>query len=475
MTKLVYQVFYGEHYLYGEDRFNGTTDELVDHLKEQLKYQDVPHDLNAANVYMVDGRKGKREFQCSLQRAKNGRVVRSNNIEIVEQHPPIVQPETYRVPDRNIGWLSTATEKLMRKAKKLGLGAVGFEIVDTEVLKREDGTVDIFHTIKPLGDAPILDGWKLAATLQHEEAGNVVRAVPGEVLPASFRSTKSVCEHCGTWRYRKETFVVRHEDGRLLQVGRSCLQDFLGGKSPHSLISWASYVMDIDALIQEARDREGGGSYIRPISLLALLEYAAQHTIADGRFIGAAAAREYEMDSTASKALSDMFPPPGYHHIPIVLTSEGEELAASALAWVRELEPTSDYEHNLKVITSKEYVQYKDTNIAASLIGAFKRATEQRKRREQRAAVGANSQHIGTIGKRDIYTAKLEALIGFETDYGYMRIHKFLDAAGNLLVWKTTSNPGIEEGEEVTFKATLKDHDLYDGVKQNVLSRLAVQ
>ena len=66
------------------------------------------------------------------------------------------------------------------------------------------------------------------------------------------------------------------------------------------------------------------------------------------------------------------------------------------------------------------------------------------------------------------------------TDYGDMHIYVFEDDAGNVLVWKTsTIMMFVTENDEQTFKpgdrlrlrATIKDHDEYNNIKQTVLAR----
>jgi len=82
----------------------------------------------------------------------------------------------------------------------------------------------------------------------------------------------------------------------------------------------------------------------------------------------------------------------------------------------------------------------------------------------------AVSKHVGAIKKRQVFEATCMCVISFETAYGVQHVVKLVDDEGNLLVWKT-SNPGgldgedehgrrkfLDQGDRVTFKATVKDH-----------------
>ena len=93
-----------------------------------------------------------------------------------------------------------------------------------------------------------------------------------------------------------------------------------------------------------------------------------------------------------------------------------------------------------------------------------------------RAQEASPSQHIGKIGER----LELELHIDrkFESSFyvhegpwGCRDSYMYLmhDAAGNIFKW--SSGCSYEEGEDVHFKATVKDHVEYKGIPQTVLTR----
>ena len=84
-----------------------------------------------------------------------------------------------------------------------------------------------------------------------------------------------------------------------------------------------------------------------------------------------------------------------------------------------------------------------------------------------------NSEHIGEIGdKIDIEVTHTRTGY-YDTQYGTTWVHNFKDAAGNILVWKTSSCSGFEK-DQLRIKGTIKDHDEYNGVKQTVLTRCKI-
>jgi len=104
---------------------------------------------------------------------------------------------------------------------------------------------------------------------------------------------------------------------------------------------------------------------------------------------------------------------------------------------------------------------------------------------EERAAKLAELEYVGKAGDKIQVEVTLEKEARYETSYGMMSLYRFKDANGNILVWKTSTflcrrkvvdgceySVGIEEGELVTIKATIKEHSEYRSEKQTVLTRV---
>lgn len=104
-----------------------------------------------------------------------------------------------------------------------------------------------------------------------------------------------------------------------------------------------------------------------------------------------------------------------------------------------------------------------------------------------------NSEFVGEIKSR------IERVVTFIGESSYEReaytygwetvyIYKFADEDGNMLVWKTTSHLGyyyeddgweewnpIKPGESIKLRGTVKQHSVYNGIKQTVLNRCIVK
>ncbi len=106
------------------------------------------------------------------------------------------------------------------------------------------GVKEKYYEVKVEGSAPQVAGYKFMATIQHKDAGNIIRTVPGqennEQIRQFYEARPDYCDHCHKRRHRIDTFIVKGEDGRLRQVGRNCLADFIGGQDPKQILWYFS-------------------------------------------------------------------------------------------------------------------------------------------------------------------------------------------------------------------------------------------
>lgn len=91
-------------------------------------------------------------------------------------------------------------------------------------------------------------------------------------------------------------------------------------------------------------------------------------------------------------------------------------------------------------------------------------------RAKARAEEADKSGWIGTVGERRDFSLVIRTVIEMEGQYGYSYLHVMHDDARNVVIYKGTKELG-ERGMRVVVKATVKDHDIRDGVKQTKISR----
>src|SRR5271156_428292 len=110
-----------------------------------------------------------------------------------------------------------------------------------------------------VGETPKYQGWSFQAALQHLDGENITRSLPGVTLDKKFRTRGAVCDHCKYSRRRHETYVLEHEDGRTVQVGSTCISDFLGNDEAFRLAARATYLGAACALAEDGCQNYGLG------------------------------------------------------------------------------------------------------------------------------------------------------------------------------------------------------------------------
>lgn len=396
----------------------------------------------------------------------------------------------YMIPVENLGALSDKIETLNRRARKLGVAEVVTRVLGVHRSERQDVLTGARWVVKHYevevdGVSPSFAGWTFAGTLEHSEVGNVVRQVPGTELPTWFRDTKPVCDHCNLKRQRKDTYIVRHaETGELKQVGHQCVRDFLGHADPKHLAWLASILREIELL-----QSEGSGGGKRLMYGAHFLALAAQCVLSFG-WVSKKASQAYSDASggkgnktpTASLAYKYAFPTPEMRRDGDMLevTQSANKLANDTLEWTLALKDKaqrSDYEHNLIVVASKELIEVRDTGILASAVSAYIRAVEREAEMLRQRATQPVSAHFGTVGKREVYTLKVERVhrMTFEGFHGntVLELYSMLDANGNIAVWRTAEG-ALEVGKTYQLKGTVKAHGEWKGMKQTTLTRCKV-
>lgn len=399
----------------------------------------------------------------------------------------VEEPRIYRIKESRRAAIDAAIEKLRKRAAKVGapMPAINISPLREQTFKDELTAlpeVRRWYEVTIDDPAPLkLAGWTFLGTLDHAtEAGVIVRAVPGVEFPASYRDAKPVCNHCGTSRIRRETFIVEHEDGTRKQVGRNCVADFLG-VDPASLIARLQWNLDLFGMLDD-EDMRGGASDGDGFDLEFFLAVVALCIRKHG-WTSRTVAREHPgMIATSVAALNTIAAlrngdrkSDWYAHPEAVDC----QTAAEALTWARGLREAnpgrdlSDYEHNLFVVCAGVGVRMKNTGIAASAVSSYQRHVGRMIERARIAKVGANSTHVGTVGEREEFDATVVSEKTFESDFGARALIKFIDDAGNVLIW-WTSPQSFRKGEHVHIKATIKEHSTYKETKQTVIARAVV-
>lgn len=388
-----------------------------------------------------------------------------------------------------------AIDKAIKKAARYGSGAITYTIGEMYSQKvREtdwDGetrTVTYYRKdVTVTGSAAKVGNFEFLARIEFTEAGVMLDSKPGVTdLDPRFRTTTCMCDHCRVDRARGEVFVVRNLDtGAQVQVGRSCLRDFLGTDTPEKIANRFTFWATIRGM-EEDDFGPAGKAPGDSVNALGALKLAARCTRLFGwcsvgqskndsrltptiDYVALGRRQREKLSNKGDVALWDK----------IHAADAGDEpVAAAALAWVRTtMRVDSDYEHNLHTILAGESFPAKRMGLAISAVAAYHRAMDIELRRTAERTVALASDYVGDEGKRfrDLEVTLTAAIALPPTEYGERVLLKFTDAFGNVLVWFTGAGVELAKGERVKLTATVKRHEEREGVKQTIISRAKVE
>jgi hypothetical protein len=410
----------------------------------------------------------------------------------------IPQVPTFFIPDWNIPVVQERIAKLNRRAERAGMTGIemrelGFKMVNDpryDEKKYERAGIEIpkikMIEIEVEGE-PKIEGWKFVGVLDLITIPNtvLVKAVPGESVPQQYFDHDGSCDHCNKIRRRNETFVVQNEDGTTQAVGRNCLRDFLG-HSPYGLVGYLQLLHDLFADLDDDDYRMGGGGGYTPTNyeLVRYLSIVACVIEVKGWVPRSAACPEEGRDATADIAFDVLVPPrnptPQERRIyeekvaKYRTSDKHKEEAKKAAEWMLEQNPDNEFIHNCQAIVRSETVNYKTCGFAAAVVSSYQRSQERLKLKEREFAA-LNNEYIGQVKDKIETEVTLKKVRGFDGQWNTVWMHEFRDNEGHVIIWM--SNAGkldYDIGEKFTIRGTIKQHKLYNDLKQTQLIRVKV-
>lgn len=426
----------------------------------------------------------------------------------------VSSPTEFDIPSWRLEQVDAMIAKANRRAERAGIPErFSYETVGTRtesVQKRDELGEPLglpeqveWSLIRLNTPAVKHDGYTFVATLAwDEEAGLIARVAPGQNLGKHAPEARE-CNVCNSKRDRKDTFVVRKDDtGEVTQVGRNCLQQFMG-ITPGNL--WMlTYAEDFaKELRDDDDDDEGGGGGERgperrygSRDVMAL----AWAVVKDRGWVSRKTADAYSeagggKQTTADAVRDAMDPPTGkggddvrrWSREMLAEAVNYEAEAQSVIDMAAAFDGDSDYETNLRALAGAKTVSDRNLNLWVSAIaGKIKRDEQAAERVAREKAMGA-SRHFGAVGDKigkakgaahPPMTAQVTAVRVSEGNYGPSTLVAMVNADGNVLKWWATGNLSDEYavGDPVLITGgAIKGHGEFQGVPETNLTRVKME
>lgn len=385
--------------------------------------------------------------------------------------------------------------KIKNKCKKLGcefhfeqIGEEIREIQCPDKIKRNFK----FIVVEVEGTAKLND-WEFVSTIEHTEKGNIFKkALTNIEIPERYRDEAPICEHCHSNRYRKDTYIVRNiNTGEFKQVGKSCLKDFTNGMS----VSDVTFYLSIKDMFEEYESKPINSTGFKEsyFDTKELLQFAAE-TIKhfgyiktkdyDGYYNPHATKYKVEEFFAVSTGRTAFLNPKEIKEIQDTMdqvnfdpdSEDTIQTVELALSWIKEQEDTNDYIHNLKVITSLDYIKYSNLGVLISLIPTYFKAMSIETKRKEQENQDKKSSWVGQVGEKiNVQVQSIDCVTSWDRSYnGYSNqttyLYKIVDIDNNIYTWKTAT---VLENVSA-LSGTIKAHDNYNGTKQTALTRCKI-
>lgn len=383
--------------------------------------------------------------------------------------------KTYIINNEYFEKFKELIEQLNKKALKCGEDKIEYTIIETFYKDDKSKRINKFYNIEVEYEDIKIDGYKVIATICHNyEDGNVVRLSPTtKTVNEKYRTIDGICQHCNTNRRRKQTVLLENEQGEIIQVGKTCLKDFLG----HNINDKIKYIENLDSFTLELN---GFGGYCEVDKFLYTNRILEISNLLIKTFGYIKTRNEYgENVESSTKNMAFLLynsdKPDRYWSEKlkeVFETLANEKYKDEEIEKMKEMikndNSNSEYISNLKVLSSNDFIEVKDLGFLVSLPVYYNRNIE--KQNKTKGTEG--SKWVGEPKQKMTLDVTLDKIKGFDTQYGYMKVYEFKDKQGNLLVWKTSKGLSDETIGNLKISFTIKEHMEFRGLKHTSIIRV---
>lgn len=319
-----------------------------------------------------------------------------------------------------------------------------------------------------------LGKWELLGTKERLGDG----AIYVGDIPAEYKNANFDCEHCNTHRRRNNVAVIRNtDDGSIMQVGYTCLQDFIG----RELGAFGALIKGIGQIVENENYYEGfsyKSGNCRYYNVNQYLQIAYNCIVSYGYV---RSDNDYYNDKiTTRERISIAYSDRTNEYV------DQTEVDTDLINKIKQAfydfakSNPSNFTHNVCAVLQQTCVKLKYTKllhfVPTFYLNKVKREAKKQAFEAKKQAFMAtlNNEYAGSVGDKITAEATLTGYSTFDGQYGVMYVYNFKDVQGHVLVWFTNKALYVDAGDTITIKGTVKKLNEYKGIKQTVLTRCKV-
>lgn len=372
----------------------------------------------------------------------------------------------FRIPNKN---MEKFEKKMATFAKKCMARNIDFsyDIIGHDV---DSDTIEGWKITYPVTIVEVTGEFKgeynFVASIDHLKEGNIIRAYNHDIaIPTKYQTMSGICEHCGTNRARKYTYLVE-KDGKIIQVGKNCLMDYTGSMSAEGIaLLYSIYdYCNTPGGYPASKDYFNGELFVACCiaSVKKMGFRSASYGASSTRSLATDYYRAMLGQGMQAKATLQVMEEMG------IAPLDEMDMAETVIEWCKGLNSDNEYLHNLKIAFSQEWYDYKYAGLYASAYMAYMREVERQEVSKKEKVIV--SDWIGEVGERiEVNVESWRLVTMVESYYGKTWLYEFITTDGNIIKWWTSK--WIDEDSSIDWlRAKVKKHEEYRGVKSTVVN-----
>jgi len=387
--------------------------------------------------------------------------------------------KTYQISEFRVDNFESKMKRFSNRATKLGIDfGYNLESESFETVKVDNE----YFTYKAYnytvwGESPEINGYTFLAKIEPIESTNLIHSHNTEYNFSAYRTAELTCQHCNVNRYRIFYYLIKSESGNVKMVGRNCLANYMGLPDAEQIATfYESFIIESNEFESEDDYMGGNGQHSKWINLIDFLTIA-KIVISESGYASQKSVEERINSISTKNVVQNEFYNTNSDRIRLTESDKKETktIIESVKSHLREKLESSEYnlltnyEHTILSLIESEYMTIQHAGYIVSIIPFYNRINEIKFENSERA----ESNWIGSEGQK---VENIEATLSYqneiESQYGITYLYKFVDNIGNVLTWFSSRNMFIENGDNLTIlKATVKKHDIYNNVKQTIITR----
>jgi len=399
-----------------------------------------------------------------------------------------MQTYKFRISETQKAALAADVKQFNKLADKLGCPRATLTESEATLAKdphyKADGIKDItwhvpqikFFDIELTGGFVVAGDYTFVGSIHYSTVDKETTVTMlGSSVPNRYKDSLPTCDHCNTKRKRKITFIMESNvDGSMMQIGSTCLKDFLG--------------YDVSDLIRAlkfcTKFSNISGNYPHTQNTRIKKTVIHQYGVHEILMLTNAVIRQFgwhtkQSDTHVSTVdvVSRICGNPEGHEAEFWLKKVNENrdnttdahMANAVVKWADESQSNSEYMHTVHSVISGGTVTTRQFGILCSAVNSYKNFVKSKLEAEHKF----NNEYVGTVGKRMEIEVKCIDSRNIEGYYGTTTLHKMIDMDNHLYTWFSTSDLEIPDNRFIKVKGTVKKHEIFNHVKQTVLTRVS--